>query len=78
MGGGNRVKSSSVGGGNRLKSSSVGGGNRLKRQISVHGLGGLKPCMYSINHSWASLLLKVTSVKRQMLIVTPKVTSVNH
>ena len=29
-------------------------------------------------HSWASLLLKVTSVKRYTLIVTPKVTSVNR
>ena len=29
-------------------------------------------------HSWALLLLKVTSVKRQKLIVAPKVTSVNR
>ena len=29
-------------------------------------------------HSWASLLLKVTSVKRLTLMVNPKVTSVNR
>ena len=38
----------------------------------------LKPVYTLYKHSWASLLLKVTSVKRKTLIVTPKVTSVNR